>query len=246
MRLIDRSAQTSRWRPVPTAEKLVLSLSAMLVAVLSASLAVKALVFVLMASLAMSGAGVSPRDYMRAFSVPAGFIATGVLAQVVTLGWQGGPVFGLASPETLRLAAGFAVTAFASISALLLLALTTPLTRLIEWTQRRGLNPHIADIALVMFRMIWLTLDCLETGERALKGRLGHHSFRGILTSHGLLLAALLPRVFSRAGRLETGLAARGYTGRLVFLTTEAPARRLRIAATLLAFLLLFLLGKLA
>ena len=246
MRLIDRSAQTSRWRSVPTAEKLALSLSAMLVAVLSASLPVKALILAAMAGLAVFGAGVSLRDYLRAFAVPAGFIATGVIAQALTLSWNGGPVIGLAGPEELLLAARYAVTAFASISALLLLALTTPLTRLIEWLERRGLNPHIADIALVMFRMIWLTLDCLESGERALKGRMGHRNFRGILTSHGLLLAALLPRVFSRAGRLETGLAARGYAGRLVFLSTEEPSRIFRLAATVTTFAGLFLVGRIA
>ncbi len=243
MRLIDRSAQTSRWRAVPTAEKLALSLSALLVAVLSASLAVKAFILAAMAGLALFGAGVSPSDYLKAFAVPAGFILTGVVAQCLTVSLAG---IGLAPPAALALALGFGLTAFASISALLLLALTTPLTRLIEWLERRGLNPHLADIALVMFRMIWLTLDCLESGERALKGRLGHSTYRGILTSHGLLLAALLPRVFSRAGRLETGLAARGYEGRLVFLSTERPSRLFRLAATVTAFAGLFLVGRVA
>lgn len=243
MRLIDRSAQTSRWRHVPTAEKLAFSLSAMLVAVLSGSLWVKGLILVAMAGIVLFGAGVTPGDYLRAFLVPAGFILTGALAQSLTLSTGG---IGLAPAGELAVAFGFALTAFASIAALLLLALTTPLTRLIEWVERRGLNPDIADIALVMFRMIWLALDCLESGERALKGRLGHRSFRGILTSHGLLLAALLPRVLSRAGRLEKGLAARGYHGRLVFLSTEAPARPGRIAVTILAFVLLLLAGRLA
>lgn len=246
MRLIDRSAHTSRWRHVPTGEKLALSLSAMLVAVLSASLAVKLLILTLMAGLALLSAGIALRDYLAAFAVPAGFIATGVAAQALTLSFSGGPAIGLADRDTLLIATGFAVTGLASVSALLLLALTTPLTRLIAWMERRGLNPHIADIALVMFRMIWLTLDCLESGERALKGRLGHRNLRGILTSHGLLLAALLPRVFSRAARLETGLAARGYEGRLLFLSTEEPSRVMRMAATVSAFAGLLLLGRLA
>lgn len=243
MRLIDRSAQTSRWRHVPTAEKLTFSLSAMLVAVLSGSLWIKAFILIAMTGIVLFGAGVTPGDYVRALAVPAGFILTGALAQSLTLSLDG---LGLAPASELQLAFGFALTAFASIAALLVLALTTPLTRLIEWVERRGLNPHIADIALVMFRMIWLTLDCLESGERALKGRLGHRNFRGILTSHGLLLAALLPRVLSRAGRLEKGLAARGYHGRLVFLSTEEPARMGRIAVTLAAFAGLLAAGRFA
>ncbi|MBB4064510.1 CbiQ family ECF transporter T component [Gellertiella hungarica] len=246
MRLIDRAAQTNRWRHMPTAEKLAVSLCGLAVAALSPSPGVKGAVFLLMGGLVMAGARVRPADYLRALAVPAGFIATGVAAQAVTLSLSGGPVLALAGPEAMARALSFAATGFASVSALLFLALTTPLTRLVEWLEDRGLNPHLADVALVMFRMIWLTLDCLESGERALKGRLGHRSFRGILTSHGLLLAALLPRVLARARRLETGLAARGYQGRLVFLSGEAPARSARVWLTLAAFAGLFLAGHLA
>ncbi|WEZ85925.1 CbiQ family ECF transporter T component (plasmid) [Rhizobium sp. 32-5/1] len=94
-----------------------------------------------------------------------------------------------------------------------------------------GLNAEISDIAMVMFRIIWLLLDCLEAGQRSLGARLGFAGKRRMLRSSGLLLASLLPRVLGRAKRMEAGLAARGYTGRLNFISVETPASRARLLA---------------
>lgn len=247
MRDIDRLAQTNRWRRVPTGEKLAVTLAALATALASPSLAVQGAILAVMLALALFGAGIPPRDLARAATVPVGFILTGSLAQALQLGAPGGG-FGLslAPPQTLQLALLFFLRSLASISALLFLALSTPLTSIIQWLERRGLNPHLADMALVMFRMVWLLLDCLESGEQALKARLGHRNFRGLITSHGLLLAALLPRVLSRGRRLDSGLAARGYEGRLVFLSGEARARPLPVAISLAGFLVLYGIGFLA
>ncbi len=247
MRLLDRSAQTNRWRHLPTAEKLAATLAALAVCLLSRSPLTDVLVLVLMAGLTLFGARVRAADYLRAASLPLAFIATGTLAQMLVLDLSAGwPRLVLADASSVSTALFFLLRSTASISALLFLALTTPLTALIAWTERRGLNPHLADIALLMFRMIWLLLDCLERGEAALKNRLGHRSYRGILRSHGLLLAALLPRAFAHARRLESGLAARGYEGRLLFLSAETPASPLNLTAIGLGFAALFVIGFLA
>lgn len=247
MRLLDRSAQTNRWRHVPTAEKLAAALAALAVCLLSRSALAEALVLALMVALTLFGARVRPADLARAAALPLAFIVTGTLAQMLVLDLSAGwPRLLPADPAAVRAALFFLLRSTASIAALLFLALTTPLTALIEWTERRGLNPHLADIALLMFRMIWLLLDCLERGEAALKNRLGHRSYRGILRSHGLLLAALLPRVLSHARRLENGLAARGYEGRLLFLSQEAAASPVRLAGIGTGFALLLAIGLLA
>lgn len=247
MRLLDRSAQTNRWRHVPTAEKLAATMAGLLVCLLSRSPVTEALVLATMTALTLLGAAVRPADLLRAASLPLAFIVTGTLAQALTLDLSGGwPRLSQGGEDEIAAALFFLLRSMASISALLFLALTTPLTALIQWTERRGLNPHLADIALLMFRMIWLLLDCMERGEAALKNRLGHSTYRGILRSHGLLLAALLPRVFAHARRLDRGLAARGYEGRLLFLAEEARPRALAFAGIGFASCTLFSLGLFA
>lgn len=222
MRLIDRTAQTNRWRHRPTAEKLLIAVLAILVSLLSRAPLVEAAILSLMSGLTLFGARVPAGIFLRAAIVPLGFILTGLVAQILVLDFSGTlPRLSLAAPEVIAAAGFLLLRGAAALSALLFLALTTPLNRIIAFLEKLGLNAHIADIALLMFRMVWLLLDCLESGERALKNRLGHSSYRGLIRSHGLLLAALLPRVLSRARRMENGLAARGYEGRLTFLGAD-------------------------
>ncbi|SIQ36192.1 cobalt/nickel transport system permease protein [Rhizobium sp. RU20A] len=230
MRDIDRIAQTGRWRGVAAGEKLLFSIGCMGLSLAFHGVAAQGVLLATVLSVTFAGARVRVGEFIGAARVPALFILVGTLAQAVSLS-TGPSYLALAPPEALA-AAGFAALRSATcVSALLFLALTTPLTAILHFLQRLGLNRDISDIALVMFRIIWLALDCLQSGQRSLAGRLGDVGARRRIRSGGLLLAALLPRVLDRAGRLDRGLAARGYDGQLVFLSTEAAARPQRLGA---------------
>ncbi|GGB59403.1 cobalt ECF transporter T component CbiQ [Tistrella bauzanensis] len=231
MRAIDRSAHTNRWRHWPAAEKLVVCTGLMLVSLLAAGWAGQVIILAGLVAALLAGARVRPGDLARAAMVPVGFIATSTLAQMVTLdlstGW---PVFGIAGPEARLQALFVGQRSLTCVTALLALALTTPLTSILQLFQRRGLAGDIGDIALMMFRIIWLVLDCLEAGQRAQAARLGHEGARRMIRSNGRLLACLLPRVLDRAQRMNTGLGVRGYDGTLRFVSVEAAASAPRIA----------------
>lgn len=244
MRAIDRCAQTNRWRHHAAGEKLLFALGIMSISLSSAKWGVQAALLVSMLALMTVGAGVSGRDIARAARVPLLFIATGTVAQLFSVTMDGYvPSFSLVSAAGIDEALFVALRSFACVSALLFLALTTPLSSILQLLQRMGLNAEISDIAMVMFRIIWVLLDCLDAGRRSLDARLGYTGNRRLLKSNGLLLASLLPRVFARARRMETGLAARGYTGRLAFISIERPASRARLLAIACFLALLFILS---
>ncbi|SMD19294.1 cobalt ECF transporter T component CbiQ [Rhizobium sp. RU36D] len=240
MRAIDRSAQTNRWRHHAAGEKVMLSLGIMIISLSSTNWGLQLATLVSMVVLMVVGAGISCRDVGRAARVPVLFIATGTFAQLFSVSLEGYvPSFALSPEAAVHQALFVALRSAACISALLFLALTTPLSSILQLMQRMGLNAEISDIAMVMFRIIWVLLDCLDAGRQSLEARLGYSGNRRLLKSNGLLLASLLPRVFARARRMETGLAARGYTGRLDFISIERPAShaRLLLIGTLLALL---------
>ncbi len=227
MRLIDRNAQTNRWRRIPAVDKAVFALGMMVVCLLSSWPAQLAVILLMLSSL-LAGARVPLRDVLSCATIPMGFIAAGTVAQIITLHFHGGlPVFGIA-PDALLPAGRVALRSFACVSALIWLALTTPLTDILQLLRRLGMGSEISDIALMMFRFIWLTLDCVESGVNSQANRLGYATYRGGLKSMGMLLASLLPRVLSRARRLEAGLAARGYTGELRFVELQRAVSRPR------------------
>jgi len=227
VRLIDRNAQTNRWRRIPAGDKAVFAIGMMVVCLISSWPAQLAVIVLMLGSL-VAGARVPPRDVLSCATIPAGFIAASTAAQIITLHFRGAvPVFGIA-PHELLPAARVALRSFACLTALIWLALTTPLTDIVQLLRGLRLGPEICDIALMMFRFIWLILDCVESGVQSQTNRLGYGTYRSGLKSMGMLLASLLPRVLNRARRLEAGLAARGYTGELRFVRLQRPASRQR------------------
>ncbi|WP_303981252.1 cobalt ECF transporter T component CbiQ [Dongia mobilis] len=246
MRLIDRNAQTNRWRQIAAIEKVVLSLGMIVLGLCSASWLVQGLILATMLLLLRFGAGVGLADILKSASVPLLFILASTLAQIVTLDVNHMmPVIGL-SPASINAAAFVGLRSLACIGALLFLALTTPLTDLLRLLRRLGLGAEVSDVALMMFRFVWLTLDCLERGRQSQANRLGYGGYRRSLQSIGMLLANLLPRVLGRAQRLEAGLASRGYHGELRFIVRERPLSAGRLLAVSLLLLSIAALGRIA
>ena len=242
MRLIDRNAQTNRWRRIPAGDKVALALGMMAVSLCVPGWMVQGLIILIMWIALLAGARVRPRDALHCAAIPLGFIALSSAAQLISLHFEHGtPVLGVSTAALLP-AARVALRSFACVSALLWLALTTPLTDVLQLLRRFGLGSELSDIALMMFRFVWLTLDCLESGVRSQANRLGYVGYRRGLHSTGLLMASLLPRVLGRARRLENGLAARGYSGELRFIQVHRPVSRPRQMAivTLLAAVAVF------
>lgn len=239
---LDRLAQTNRFRAIATGEKLAFSASVVVAAFAvptpGAALSLCGLVAVLL----VAGARVPARAVAKAAAVPAGFLALGALAQIVTLDMAGGvPLPRLAGAGLLPAIVEVTLRSAAAMAGLLFLTLTTPLTSLVQLAQRAGLPGEITDLALMMFRLVTLLVESLGRGRAALAARLGFSSRRRALASTGLLMAGLLPRTLHRARRLEQGLAARGYDGALAFLSVERKVRPLRLALALAAPLLLAL-----
>jgi cobalt/nickel transport system permease protein len=225
MRAIDRCAQTNRWRHHAAGEKLLFAGGVMTASLLSAGWTGQLMFLVVMLATMRVGARIAWRDILRAARIPFLFITTGTVAQLISVtAVDFVPIVSVVPGEGIEKALFVALRSSVCVSALLFLALTTPLSSILQLLQRIGLSVEISDIAMVMFRMIWLLLDCLDAGQQSLGARLGYSSRRRMLRSNGLLLASLLPRVFDRARRMDAGLAARGYTGRLNFISVERPA----------------------
>ena len=222
MRSIDRSAHTNRWRRLPTAEKGLFALGMMAAALIANNWLVLLATLCVTVSVTLAGARIPWRDLCNAGRVPLGFIALSTVAQLITLNLASGwPQIGLATFDAALQAILVGIRSMTGVAALLFLALTTPLSSILDLLRRTGLSRDLSDIALLMLRMVWLLLDCLDAGWRSQVNRLGHCGWRRSIRSSGSLAVALLPRVLSRAQRLNDGLASRGFTGDLRFISIE-------------------------
>jgi cobalt/nickel transport system permease protein len=224
MTAIDRLAHTSRWRHRPLAEKALLALGLLVLALVLPPLPGGLLVLAAAISAALA-ARIPPKAWLAAMAAPLGFVTLGAAATLVSLDGT------LTSPAA---AVAVLMRGTASVAALLLLAMTTPAADLIQGCRRLGLSAEIAEIALATYRFVFLLDDTARSIHAGQQARLGYDGFGRSVKSLGLLVAALLPRALDRARRLENGLAARGFDGALPTLAPSHPATMTGMGATVL------------
>ncbi|THC55269.1 cobalt ECF transporter T component CbiQ [Streptomyces sp. A1499] len=237
---IDAAAHSSRWRRRHPVDKAVLGLGLTALAVSLPPWPGAALVLLTALVVLLGPAGVPPRKLWRAYRVPLGFCVTGALTLLVQIGGPDGFVT-LAEGGPAR-AGGLLLRTSAASLGVLLFAFTTPLSDLLPRLVGAGVPAAVVDVALVTYRMSFLLLDSMGRIRQAQAARLGHTTRAATWRSLAGLGATAFVRAFDRAGRLQAGLAGRGYDGTLRVLVPEAKVSRPFVAAAVVLLLILIAL----
>lgn len=230
---IDVAAWSSRWRDREPRDKVVLAVGLVVCALALPAWPGSLVVTALAVLLAVGPAGVDPRVLAQAARGPLAFIALGAVSIALTRSTGPGPdVLGLTiTAESLGRAGSTTAHAVAGTSAVLLLATTTPMSDLLAWLRKLGMPEAVVDIAGLVYRLLFVLLASAEQVRSAQAARLGYASWRASFRSAAALAAAVLVRAWSRARRLEDGLAGRGLEGPLRVLDDPRVASR-RFALT--------------
>ncbi len=237
---IDRIAQSNRWRRRSLAEKSMLALGLLALALALPIGPGTLAVAVVSTAAAVLGAGVPARAWGLALLAPLGFALTGAVTLIFAVDGTG-----VHFAEGGLLAASLLVLrAMAAVSALLLLAVTTPATDLVAGLSRIGVPRDIVEVALLTHRFLLLLADTALAMDAAQAARLGHDGWLRRIRSAGLVAANLLPRAMDRARRLETALAARGWEGGdLAVLSPVRPTTRRGLVAVCATLLVVTAIG---
>lgn len=236
---IDTSAHLNRWRRKALAEKSLLAIGLLLIAVAVPSWQSALLVAALMSCATLFGAGVPFQVWRKSMLAPIGFLLVGV----VTLVFQVRPWHIAIAPHGLELAGRVGARALAGLTCLLFLALTTPAVDLVAGMRRLGVPEELAEMTLLVYRFVFTLTGTAETMNAAQQARLGHSTYRRHLHSLGLLIANLMPRALARAQALETGLAARDWHGELRVLRNSQRPSALGIGLILAVEVAVLLMG---
>ena len=237
---IDRIAHSNRWRSRSLVEKSALAFGLLAVSLAFPPWPTAAVVLVVAVAATVGAAGVPVRAWALAMAAPMGFVVTGAATLLVTVGADG---LGIA-PNGLGEAVALTLRAGAATAAMLTLALTTPATDLVAGLARLRVPAELIELALLIYRFLFLLGDTLATMQAAQEARLGHVGWRRRIRSSGLLAANLLPRALDRAHRMEAGLAARGWSGGpLRVLTPRRPVSAAGLASVVAMLAALTALG---
>ena len=227
---LDDAAWTNRWRHRSTVEKGTLALGLLTVALTTGP--VGGVLVLVVASVAACGlARVPPRTWLTALASPLVFIVLAVLSITVTLDrpqagvlWEVGPL--IVTDATLLRGVEVFLRSLPAAACLVLLATTTPVPHLLASAARVPGLAVLADIAGVMYRLLFGLREAQAAVRESQAARLGFRTSRAARHSTGMLAGAVFIRAWNQARRLEAGLAGRGYTGGALGVPTTTQVDR--------------------
>ena len=242
--LIEQCAYANRWRRVTPAAKGLFAIGALIAAFAATRPATAALVALLVVLTAIIGAGVPISRFLRVALPPLGFLLLGCLTLAYSLDVAPGGGF------TVRwLPAGWtpilqlAARSCAALTALLFLALTTPLVDLIALLRRLKMPEVLLEIMVLCYRMLFVFSEALHDTRTAQAARLGYATPTQTLRSLGSLTANLTQQIWQRAHALNIAAQSRNNDGAYRFLEPDYAHSQRDIALAAVGAVLLILLA---
>ena len=227
--LIEQCAYTNRWRFVSPAAKALFCLCGLIAAFAANHAAAGALVAILTVMATLVGAGILVRNYFRIALPPLGFLLLGCLTVGYSLDMNGvnGELVIRWLPEGWAPIMRLAARSLAALSAMLFLALSTPMTDLIALLRRLKVPETLLEIMVLCYRMLFVFSEAVRDTRTAQAARLGYATPALALRSLGSLTANLTLQIWQRSRDLHVAAQSRNNDSALRFLEAEyANSRR--------------------
>ena len=226
---IDQYAQYSRlsaWNPT---FKTVSALLLLVLCVCSHSPWPPLAMFFLILALTVGVGGLEMDHYLSLIALPAVFL---LLSGIVLL-WEYAPsadgVWNIAFWHGwLSVTVGNQVRArlvmaraFGAVSCLYFLSLSTPMSELISVARKAHIPSIVLELAVLIYRYIFILLSTYRTMKDAAASRLGFDGYKQGIVTTGKIYGNMLARSFRRAETCLDAMESRCYDGEIRFLERE-------------------------
>ncbi len=242
--ILDDAAMSSPLRYVPAWLKMVLCGAAIVIAVMSPLPYVPLFVAGVMMCAAFVLARVSLHLYGSLLMIPVMFAGTGALVILLITGGgevlldiaRIGPMHLAVTTESVSLAVLVLSRTFAGMCSLYFLALTTPMTSLFAVLQRLRFPQEFVDLAMLIYRYIFVFIGEAISIHNAQVMRGGYYSVRNWISSFAMLASMLFIRTWDRGEAIFLSMDSRCYDGCMVLPEEESHAT-LRSVVSVVVFL---------
>ena len=226
--------------------KIIFALLAILLNLMTGSPILPFLIFLLCSFLILYFAKIPLRFYATFMAIPLGFaVLSGIFLaflgtgeQIWTLGFGIGITRGGINQAILvffRVLGGVAALGF--------LILTTPMNRIFAIFHDLHVPAVITDLAILMYRYIFLFLDVTATMFNSQKTRLGYHSYMSWMKCLASLAGMVFIRTWEQGEISYKALASRGYNGQLNMIREGDSIKDVSIKDWILIILFVVLSG---
>jgi cobalt/nickel transport system permease protein len=239
--LLEDVAQTNNLRMVNTYLKLFTGLGAIILCLLSTSYLAPLFIAVILSLSILLLARIPIRFYGELFIAPLFFTVMGVSVIILLSGgneiyWSWNP-FSWLSLSITRESVTAGVFVFfrvvGGMTALMFIALTTPMTDLFVVMRRSRIPETVVDLAMIIYRTIFLIMDQIVVTYQAQVMRLGYGSFRESITSFSTLCGSAFIASWDSGEDLVRAMDARCYDGRFATLGDIRPVEPLPLFAAI-------------
>lgn len=239
MIVVDKLCYRSKLRYVNAGEKFAFSMLTLLFCVISRSLLIAAVVFIVNGYLTVKVGKMTMKRYIKLLAVPFAFMILSTLAIIVNISKTPldayalpvGTFFITGSVQSLVFGVQLMSTAMASVSCLYFLSLNTTMTDILGVLRKLHCSELLLELMLLIYRFIFVLMETASAILVSQKSRLGNINFRTSLNSFGKMGAGLLLRAFKRSNALFDAMESRGYDGKIRVLQEHHPAKKKEIVA---------------
>jgi len=215
---LDNYAHSNNLINVNTYFKVLFGIITMLVSLMSTSPVIPLIITIFMSYLIVFRAKIAWKFYLKFFMIPFSFGLLTFIFMALFFGigshiWELG-IFNLAVTSDgfnlgllvfTRMLGGFTCMAF--------LALTTPMTELFSVMELIKIPKIVLELAMLMYRYIFVFLDEATNMYHAQETRLGYSSFKKSFKSMGMLGSNLFIRTWIKGEQAYIAMESRCYTG---------------------------------
>ncbi len=226
-----------KWNPM---FKLFFSFFVLVLCLLSGHMAVSLYSMAAMAALTVIKGKVSLREYMVLLLIPATFILLSGCAIAVEMGKNQQGWYLIITEESLMRSLSISLKALGAVSALYMLALSTPVHEIVGVLQKLKIPKVMVELMNLMYRYVFILSEVQRQIKTAAECRLGYRDFRTSCHTFGNSLGSLFLIAMKKAGHYYDAMEARCYEGELQFLGEEKPIHKggLAIAGLLIGGML--------
>jgi cobalt/nickel transport system permease protein len=186
--------------------------------------------------------------YFKILAAPAGFVIVSVVIIAFFFG-EGAKLFSFdifgftlgVSQAGLDMALLVFARTLGGMSCLFFLSLTTPMIELFSVLKATKLPDSFLEIAMMMYRYIFVFLDVAMGVKYAQSVRLGYKDFRTSFRSMVMLGTNLFIRSWEQGEKIYVSMNARCYDGKLIMLDEKRPVKLPELMLTLVYFALVIL-----
>ena len=200
--------------------KLFLTIILLIVTLALDNLYFDVFIFVVMSIVILAIAKINYKSYLKFLSIPMAFLIITCILLLLFFGkgeviYETG-IFGIViTTDSWHYAFYTFMRVMGCLPCLGFLALTTPIAKILNCLRTLKVPKILVEIALLMYNVIFIFLNEIDTMRKAQNSRLGYHSYFSSFKSLGALASTIFLRALDKSETLQHSLDSRGYTGEL-------------------------------